>query len=219
MRDELKFLKVTKVVLVIVAVVAFAITCYQVREGFMKGWKGGAEASVNSKAHHLPLFENNIIPANDSLHFIGSNGSAFYLKTRYQVSGDVYIRQRPQKIISFFYGFKNLLSLSMLAFGVLLLLKLYRFIDDSSKGRIFTLENINRVKIIGVYCILLSFTAFIWDLCSYFIIKEVFSHTSFTTAYSFDFNYLLLTVGIVTIVIMQVFRKGYDLQQDQELTV
>lgn len=219
MRDELRFIKAIKVVLIFGAVTAFAITCYQVRGSFMKGWENGAETSHLSDAYHLPVFDNIVIPANDSLKIVGDNGFRYHLKTQYLVSGDIYNKSNPQKMLSFFSGFRLALAFAMLCFSILLLSKLYYFIDDSSKGLIFTLENINRIKVIGGYCIFLSITSFIWDLCGYFITKELFSHTSFTTAYSFDFNYLLLTVGIVTIVIMQVFKKGYDLKQEQELTV
>jgi len=122
-------------------------------------------------------------------------------------------------MFSFLTGFRMAITAAMVVFSILLLLKLYYFIDDSSKGKIFTLKNINRIKVIGSYCISLSIASLIWDVCNYFITKALFSHTSFRTAYSFDFNYLLLTVGIVTIVIMQIFKKGYELKQEQDLTV
>jgi hypothetical protein len=49
--------------------------------------------------------------------------------------------------------------------------------------------------------------------------REVFSHTNFHAVYTFDFNYLLSVVGIITIVIMQVFKTGYELKQEQDFTV
>lgn len=219
MRDELRFIKVIKVILIFGAVIAFAMTCYQMRGSFLKGWESGAETSQSSYAYQLPVFDNVVIPANDSLKIVGTNSFMYKLKTQYLVSGDVYNKSSAQKMLSFFTGFRMTLAFAMLCFSILLLSKLYYFIDDSSKGMIFTIENINRIKVIGGYCISLSIASFIWDLCGYFITKELFSHTSFTTAYSFDFNYLLLTVGIVTIVIMQVFKKGYELKQEQDLTV
>ena len=219
MKDELRFVRGIKVVLIFGAIIAFAITCYQASGSFMKGWENGAETSQTSYAYHLPVFDNVVIPANDSLKIVGDNGFMYHLKAQYLISGDIYNRSGFQKMLSFFTGFRMALAFAMLCFSILLLLKLYYFIDDSSKGMIFTMENINRIKVIGGYCISLSITSFIWDLCGYFITKELFSHTTFTTAYSFDFNYLLVTVGIVTIVIMQVFKKGYDLKQEQDLTV
>ncbi|MBC7567659.1 MAG: hypothetical protein H7223_11930 [Pedobacter sp.] len=180
MKDELGFIKVVKVVLVFGAVIAFAIICYQMRSGFVKVWQDGAETSVNQKVYHIPVFENTIIPANDSLQIIGDNGFNDQLRTKYLVSGDVFNKTSPQKMLSFFTGFRIALAFFMVAFSTLLLLKLYSFIDDSSKGMIFTLENINRIKVIGGYCISLSITSFIWDLCGYFITKELFSHTPFT---------------------------------------
>jgi hypothetical protein len=219
MREEIRFIKVIKTILVVCAVVAFAITCYQAKSSFVKGYEDGRQTSVTSDTYHLPIIENTFIPGNDSLLFTGSDGSRFQLKTKYLVSGDVFNEHSPHKMFSFFKGFKMALGLAMLVFYILLLLKLYYFIDDSSKGKIFTLENINSIRVIGGYCISLSFISFVWDLCGYFITKELFSHTSFSTAYLFDFNYLLLIVGIVTMVIMHVFKKGYELQQEQELTV
>ena len=219
MRDELRFMKTTKCILVIGAVIALLITCYQMRGAFLKGWQNGAVTTQSPYAYHLPIFDNIVIPTSDSLKIIGNNGFNYHLKTQYLVSGDVYNRSSPQKMFSFLTGFRMAITAAMVVFSILLLLKLYYFIDDSSKGKIFTLENINRIKVIGSYCISLSIASLIWDVCNYFITKALFSHTSFRTAYSFDFNYLLLTVGIVTIVIMQIFKKGYELKQEQDLTV
>ena len=219
MDNELKFIRVIKVLLVIGAFLAFAVTCYQTRSSFFKGWKDGEQADINSAAYHTAIFDDLVVPAVDSVAVNGRDGFTYRLKTAYLVSGDAFNHKSPQKKLSFLSGCRGSLTLTILVFGILLLLKLYYFLDDSSKGLIFTLENINRIKAIGGYCISLSVVSFLWDLVDFYITKKLFSHTDFRTSYSFDFNYLLLVVGVVTIVIMLVFKRGYELKQEQELTV
>lgn len=219
MDDELKFIRVIKVLLVIGAILAFAITCYQTRSSFFKGWKGGQQAEISGAAYHTAIFDALVVPAADSIKVDGNDGFSYRLKTAYLVSGDAFNSRSPQKKLSFLSGCRGSLTLAILVFGILLLLKLYYFIDDSSKGLIFTLENINRIKAIGGYCISLSVVSFLWDVVDFYITQELFSHTNFRTSYSFDFNYLLFVVGVVTIVIMLVFKRGYELKQEQDLTV
>jgi hypothetical protein len=206
-------------ILVASALVAFGMISYQSRSSFFKGWNDVDNSPFNSAAYRTPIFENVVIPANDSLKIIGKEGFTYILKTKYIVSGDVYNQSTPQKKLSLLNGCQILLMLTILVFGILLLFKLYYFIDDSSKGLIFTLDNINRIKAIGGYCISLSIALLISDVISYCISTELFRHTNLITTYTFDFNYLLFTVGVVTIIIMYVFKKGFDLKQEQDLTV
>jgi hypothetical protein len=219
MNKELKFIKAIKFTLVTGALIAFAINCYQARGDFFKGWNEVGNAAGRSAGYHIPIFENVVMPANDSLNIKGKDGFTYILKTKYILSGDAYNQTFPQKTLSLLTACHFLLVFSVPVFGILLLIKLYYFIDDSSKGLIFTLDNINRIKSIGGYCILLSAILLITDIVSYHISKELFSHTELNTSYVFDFNYLLFTVGVVTMLIMYVFEKGYDLKQEQDLTV
>jgi len=219
MNKELKSIKTIKFMLVTGAFIAFAITCYQARDSFLKGWNDVENSAIGSARYHMPIFENIVIPANDSLNIKGKDGFTYNLKTKYILSGDAYNQTFPQKKLSLLNVFQTSLILVLLVFGILLLVKLYYFIDDSSKGLIFTLDNINRIKSIGGYCILISITSLIVDIVSYHISKELFRHTELKTSYDLDFNYLLCTVGVVTIIIMYVFKKGYDLKQEQDLTV
>ena len=219
MNKDLRFIKAIKVILVSGAFIAFAVTCYQFRSGFFKGWSDGGDSVVRSAAYHMPIFENIVIPHNDSLAIKGSDGFTFDLNAKYIVSGDAYNQKSPQKKLSFLSGCRVSLMLAILVFSMLLLFKLYYFIDESSKGLIFTLDNIDRIKAIGGYCIWLSIALLVLDIVNYYISSEIFSHTELKTTYMFDFNYLLFTVGVLTIVIMYVFKKGYDLKQEQDLTV
>ncbi|WP_166664879.1 DUF2975 domain-containing protein [Pedobacter metabolipauper] len=212
-------MKWIKSVLVAGGILILIVTIYQSGSVFKKGWNDADDPIVLRSEFHSVIFDDVITTRADSLNITGKDGYIYKLKADYRVNGDVFNLKDSGQRISFLEGFNFSLTVTILVLGILILGNLYYFIDDSSRGDIFTLKNINRIKIIGYYCISLSVALFIWDLVSFFIAKEIFSHTEYQVSYEFDFNYLMFTVGVVTILIMHVFKKGYELKQEHELTI
>jgi len=84
---------------------------------------------------------------------------------------------------------------TILILTVLILLNLFRFFGDSSKGEIFTLVNIDRIKAIGLYCVSMSLLLLVVDLINFLIQLEFFRFTEYQVNYEFDLDYTLFAVG------------------------
>lgn len=217
--NDLKFIKLIKQLLIITSVVLFIYGIYHGRSAFRDGWKLSDNPDYENSLFHVSVRHATIMQRTDSLHIKGNDGFVYNLERKDLVSGDVFNRNKLDKMVSFYQGIDLILIISILTAVVLIFVKLYHFLNDSSKGEIFTLENIQRIKNIGIYCISLSILFLMWDFLNFKIQEGLFRHTNYRVDYEFDFNYVLFTVGMVTMVIMYVFKKGYQLKQEQELTV
>ncbi|TCC91870.1 DUF2975 domain-containing protein [Pedobacter frigiditerrae] len=102
-------------------------------------------------------------------------------------------------------------------FGLKILINLFRFINSVQKENIFDEKNVTRLTSMGWSSITLSFLLYIF----YFLKTIVsFSMDSVYKAIELvDFDFWLIIFGITLLTIGFVFKKGIELQQEQDLTI
>jgi len=99
--------------------------------------------------------------------------------------------------------------------GITIILKLYTFINSIQDNKVFTIINIKRIGTLGWYCILQSFL-----LYAFYFSKSDFSDgLTYQSIIRINFDFWLLIFGVTLLTIGFVFKKGIELQQEQELTI
>ncbi|RYF19362.1 MAG: DUF2975 domain-containing protein [Flavobacteriales bacterium] len=96
--------------------------------------------------------------------------------------------------------------------GASILVKLYAFINSTNENSVFSSRNIGRLTTIGWCCVLQSFLVY-----AYYVSKLEVINLGLLRAVSFDF--WLLLFGLTLLTISFVFKKGLELQQEQEFTI
>lgn len=219
MTKDLKFIRIIKGILLLVSAVLLIWAVYDHSPAFRTGWNSDEELGSLQPRFQNAVFDNIIGKPGDSLHINGKDGYVFNLKKSDMVTGTVYNLHQDNHMISFYAITMTILGVIVLIISFKVFSKLYYFLDDSAKGEIFTLKNINRIKEIGFFCISLSILLWVGDVLAFLRTQELFRFTNYQVEYDFDFNYILFAAGMITMVIMYVFKKGYELQQEHELTI
>lgn len=219
MRKDLKFIRIIRGILLLISVILLCLAVYDHRSAFIKGWNQDEELKPLHPSLQDAVFGAVVSKPGDSLNIIGKDGYVFKLEKSDMVSGTVYNLHQDNGMITLYSIINTILGIIVLIIGFKVFSKLYYFLGDSAKGEIFTLENINRIKEIGFFCISLSILLWVGDVLVFLRKQELFRFTNYQVAYNFDFNYTLFAAGMVTMVIMYVFKKGYELQQEHELTI
>ncbi|WP_316840099.1 DUF2975 domain-containing protein [Pedobacter gandavensis] len=219
MRKDLKFIRIIRALLLLISAFLLIWAVYDHRFAFFKGWNADTELHPLQARFQDAVFNAVISKPGDSLNITGKDGYVFKLEKSDLVTGTVYNLHQD----STGYGFYRLaivaIGLGVFVFVCKVFSKLYYFLDDSAKGEIFTLKNIGRIKDIGLSCIYLSILLWAGDFAAFLKKQELFKFTTYQVVYDFDFNYTLFAAGMLTLVIMYVFKKGYELQKEHELTI
>lgn len=105
--------------------------------------------------------------------------------------------------------------ISSAAIGINIIIKLYLFINSIQNDKVFSLINIKRISALGWFCILQSFMLYGF----YFSKSDFDQFSTYQAIISIDFEFWLLIFGITLLTIGFVFKKGIELQQEQDLTI
>ncbi|MBB2149094.1 DUF2975 domain-containing protein [Pedobacter gandavensis] len=219
MRKDLKFIRIIRGILLLISVVLLIWAVYDHRSAMIKGWYADEELKPLQPRFQNALFGAVISKPGDSLNIKGKDGYVFKLEKSDLVTGTVYNLHQESTLYSIYKTAMLVIGFTLFIISFKVFSKLYYFLDDSAKGEIFTLKNINRIKDIGFFCISLSILLWVGDVLAFLRTQELVRFTDYQMEYNFDFNYILFAAGMVTMVIMYVFKKGYDLQQEHELTI
>lgn len=182
------------------------------REGFKNGWNSAETASPISDSYHSYIRDINrkpILLNNDSDSIIIENSYSKVL---------VYRVEKKQQLLV--YSIIKWIGMLLIVFsGIFIFTKLYRFFDAISSKEIFTLKNIKRLKEIGITSIFLSFIFIVYDYTDYLAVKSTLHNYPYSVSLFLDFFCWPAILGIVLIAIAYAFKKGVQLQQENELTI
>lgn len=95
-----------------------------------------------------------------------------------------------------------------------IIIQLYLFINSIHLDLVFSEKNIKRLDKMGWCCIILSFTIY-----AFYISKIGWKDLSYSVIAAVNFEFWLLIFGITLLTIGFVFKKGIELQQEQDLTI
>jgi|GEM_PF-5422056 len=131
------------------------------------------------------------------------------------------VKNEPEFIVSIF-----LIITSYLFFGLMIIYNIRKIISAENPVIMFTNDNSDSIKYIGIYIILsevIKNLLFYWMNSS--IIKGIghfINDTLFIKTYAFswtEINYNLIFVGIITLILSEIFRVGANLKEDVDLTI
>ena len=119
----------------------------------------------------------------------------------------------------------TILYLSLLAFGAW---QIGSLLNDILNGAAFTVNNYRRIRNIGWGVIAWQLILFTLQLtCGYWSVFVIFNSTipdyhsplQLSAAYNYDLSLSWLTGGSILLIVAYAFRKGNQLQNEQDLTV
>lgn len=114
---------------------------------------------------------------------------------------------------------EGLFILIIMFFSSRVLVYLYRFINSIEMGNVFSTENTGRLTRMGWYCTMIPFLLFISNAMVYANQLNNRQDLAFKVIENVDFQIWLLIFGLTLLTIAFVFRKGIDLQQENDLTI
>ena len=96
--------------------------------------------------------------------------------------------------------------------GVVILTQLFKFINSVKEAKVFTEQNIKLIQKMGFNCIAESVLLYV-----FYISKLKFINIE--SMRSVNFEFWLFLFGLTLLTISFVFRKGIQLQKEQDLTI
>ena len=96
--------------------------------------------------------------------------------------------------------------------GVVILTQLFKFINSANEAKVFTAKNIELIQKMGWNCIAESVLLYV-----FYLSKLKFVNVE--SMRSVNFEFWLLVFGLTLLTISFVFRKGIQLQKEQDLTI
>lgn len=182
------------------------------KESFMAGWKQNDEEKITkSKIIYIEngavsKMEKSMLPNGDSL-----------IERIYPAK--VYIFDKERIGQSNIYEFIiTILVFAILYCGTLILFNLYKFIDAVDKSQVFTFKHIGRLTKCGWYCVALTIAFYTYNLVEYLEAKKMLG-APLIGPIKLDFMFWPALLGLVLLTIGYAFKKGLELQQENELTV
>lgn len=101
--------------------------------------------------------------------------------------------------------------------GIGIVLNIYFFINSIQNDNVFSLLNISRITMIGWFCI---FQAVLLYAFYYFEANvKINNNAIYEKIVGVDFDFWLIIFGLTMLIIGYVFKKGIELQKEQELTI
>jgi hypothetical protein len=114
-------------------------------------------------------------------------------------------------------GIITILKLSCL---VLIFIFLIRFLNACEKGQIFTRKNIRRIRFSGLALLILPILKICYLKIDASVYSKLIKIEGYEISQSFTMiNYSFIIVGIVALLVAELFRISKDMQEEQSLTV
>jgi hypothetical protein len=175
------------------------------------------------KDHFTYFFKNDgkIYMTYDSNDVIKTKPSQIkYINDRETDSGEVFIPTSYATIkwLNAFHWIR-LFIIILVGFGILINTP-FRVLYNIAKGNAFNDENIGRLNIMAWVLIVFGILPGLTSLISYFIIRaQIPNQIQYRFFHSIMYGWGFIVAGLITLLLAKAFQKGYELQEEQELTV
>ncbi|MCP4723631.1 MAG: DUF2975 domain-containing protein [bacterium] len=119
-------------------------------------------------------------------------------------------------------GFWLMVSEAMLIWilvGMFILFNIRKIINNLTKAHPFEIENVKRLRIIGYTLIAGEIINWLLFFIMNLIYSDDFSVYAGDIYFGLDKNITIIFVGLVILVISEIFRVGFDMRKEQELTI
>ncbi|TAF74401.1 MAG: DUF2975 domain-containing protein [Bacteroidetes bacterium] len=131
------------------------------------------------------------------------------------------------------YNLKNQTNLGLLliffafiVYGtvILILKSLLRILYQIKNNDPFSLSTIKDIRLIGFIILFITPLSIIIDFCVKFILIDVILDNNFSIFHNFVYHFDLLFLnsifpGLIILILAEVFKSGFELKKEQELTI
>lgn len=203
--------------LLVVIVLSYSLleTGYYIVSGFNAGFEmsqtpEGLKKASGVKA--ISLMSSNLSQFQDSVYNVKTGSYVPAMYGHLVVSVPVKENQRSMLITAAI----QMLSITASVVAIIMFIKLIIFINRSI---IFDWRNVRRLRWLGVMlilhylCLLISYQMTGWEL------EEVFALSGYTFHQSNLASILTLVLGIVSLIVAEVFAIGLKIKEEQDLTI
>lgn len=180
--------------------------------GYRHGWDsvGSKRWSVVQHVLFKPNSEKNIVlmqrENGDSISF----SKNYYSDVKFKNDED------SSSLISLFMF---MVAAVVVVLGIKVLINFYKFLNALVKEEVFTLQNVKRLFRMGIFIACISPLTYIFYYLNLMNTQKMMGPYSFSVLRNYDFEVFPLMFGLILVSISYVFRKGIEMQQEQNLTI
>ena len=209
MKRNLMLIRLIFVILLAVSIIA-GVT--DLVSGFSRGWEsaGSNSPSIVKNVLFKPSDQKNIVLMRrenaDSISF----SKNYYSDVEFKNNED------SSSLISFFMF---IVAIIVVVLGIKVLINFYKFLNALVKDEVFTLQNVKRLFKMGIFIACISPLVYLFYYLNFMNAQKMMKPYSFTVLRNFDFDVTPLMFGLILVAVSYVFRKGIEIQQEQDLTI
>lgn len=113
----------------------------------------------------------------------------------------------------------TLSAMSAFVFYVLVFILFYRLVSAFYKDNIFSNDNVRRLKLIGIFTLVLYALKALFYFLYYVYIKSIFEIADYKITMSEYFEHKSLLLGIVLLIAANVMKRAITMKEEQDLTI
>ncbi|MEO8821835.1 MAG: DUF2975 domain-containing protein [Ginsengibacter sp.] len=209
MKRNLMLIRLIFVILLAVSIIS-GVT--DLVSGFSRGWESAGSNSPN-------IVKNVLFKPNDQKNTVlmrRENADSISFSKNYYSDVEFKNNEDSSSLISFFMF---IVAIVVVVLGIKVLVNFYRFLNALVKEEVFTLQNVKRLFRMGIFIACISPLEYFFYYLNFMNAQKMMKPYSFTVLKNFDFDVSPLMFGLILIAISYVFKKGIEMQQEQDLTI
>lgn len=180
-------------------------------QSFIDGWN-----SVDSNKPSAGVYHSKIEKTNTSPITLKSGSDSTIINESYR---EILVHGNAKKQLAGYDIIISTVVFLIVIISVIVFIILYKFTAAISQKEIFIVKNINRLNLIGILSIIISLLFIVYDYMNHLAVKKALQNYSYKVSVEMDFYFWPALFGITLITIAYAFKKGLELQQENELTV
>lgn len=188
--------------------------------GFIEGY-----TTANSEKANQSSFRTYFLTVSPFGSVLNFPDRIVNMKTNQEINSRYYQMRilMPEKTklpfrLKLYNGIQIILSFFLLAIYIFIPFQFYRLMNDVNKGKIFEKETIKIFSRIGVSLLLFYFALGAFNLISYEIKTSLFSFEHYQIERDIT-DVIWFVLGLVFMIISEVFTRGIKMKEEQELTI
>lgn len=115
---------------------------------------------------------------------------------------------------------ETVLYLAMIVVFIILIVKFVKFINNINNNKVFEKINVKLLKQMGLILLSMSIIQIVLLFSSKFIVSTLsLEIEGYSISSSMDFPWTVTLIGLVALLMAQVWAKGIQMREEQELTI
>ena len=196
-------------------------------DGFALGFKEGSTAFDTTGNSEFETFSFNhytvsVKPKKGFDYYpdsVANDKTEKYLPARIHTLEIAYYNQKTPIWQVLFFVFILFLSLPICVILILIPIEFYRLIFSLYENNVFSIKNVNKIKRIGIYCIIVYACTLVVNLYQYFIIKKSVDLDKYEIVHPDFYVEGLILFGLIALIFADILKRAIIIKEEQELTI